>query len=109
MSYKNLEIWRLAREVVIDIHKMTLKELPKFEIFEESSQIRKSTKSIKSTIVEGDGRRRYKQEFIRFLNYAIASNDETIDHLETLFETGSLVDKEFITQYMINWKFWGRN
>jgi four helix bundle protein len=94
MSYKNLEIWRLAREAVIDIHKMTLKELPKFEIFEESSQIRKSSKSIKSTIVEGYGRRRYKQEFIRFLNYAIASNDETIDHLETLFETGSLVDKE---------------
>ena len=109
MSYKNLEIWRLAREVVIEIHKMTLKNLPKFEMFEESSQIRKSSKSIKSTIVEGYGRRRYKQEFIRFLNYAIASNDETIDHLETLFETGSLVDKEFITQYMINWKFWGRN
>jgi four helix bundle protein len=94
MSYKNLEIWRLAREVVIEIHKMTLKNLPKFEMFEESSQIRKSSKSIKSTIVEGYGRRRYKQEFIRFLNYAIASNDETIDHLETLFETGSLVDKE---------------
>jgi len=94
MSYKNLEIWRLAREVVIEIHKMTLKNLPKFEMFEESSQIRKSSKSIKSTIVEGYGRRRYKQEFIRFLNYAIASNDETIDHLETLFETGSLLDKE---------------
>ena len=45
MSYKNLEIWRLVREAVIDIHKMTLKELPKFEIFEESSQIRKSSKS----------------------------------------------------------------
>ncbi len=73
---------------------MTLKELPKFEIFEEGSQIRKSSKSIKSTIVKGYGRRRYKQEFIKFLNYAIASNDETIDHLETLFETGSLVDKE---------------
>ena len=94
MSYKNLEIWRLAREAGIDIHKMTLKELPKFEIFEECSQIRKSSKSIKSTIVEDYGRRRYKQEFIRFLNYAIASNGETIDHLETLFETGSLVDKE---------------
>jgi len=94
MSYKNLEIWRLAREAVIDIHKMTLKNLPKFEMFEEGSQIRKSSKSTKSTIVEGYGRRRYKQEFIRFLNYAIASNDETIDHLETLFETGSLVDKE---------------
>lgn len=94
MSYKNLEIWRLARGVVIDIHKMTLEKLPKFEIYEEGNQIRKSSKSVKSTIVEGYGRRRYKQEFIRFLNYAIASNDETIDHLETLFETGSLVDKK---------------
>ncbi|MGD8210411.1 MAG: four helix bundle protein, partial [Desulfobacterales bacterium] len=83
MSYRNLEIWQLARELVIDIHKMTLFKLPKFEMYEEGNQIRKSIKSVKSTIVEGYGRRRYKQEFIRFLVYAIASNDETIDHLET--------------------------
>jgi four helix bundle protein len=94
MSYKKLEIWQLARELVIDIHKMTLSELPKFEIYEEGSQIRKSSKSVKSTIVEGYGRRRYKQEFIRFLTYALASNDATIDHLETLFETESLKNKE---------------
>ena len=51
-------------------------------------------KTVKSTIVEGYGRRRYKQEFIKFLIYALSSNDETIDHLETLFETESLKDKE---------------
>lgn len=94
MNYKNLVIWQLARELVIDIHKMTLDKLPKFESFEEGSQIRRSIKSVKSSIVEGYGRRRYKQEFIRYLHFAIASNDETIDHLETLFETGSLTDKE---------------
>ena len=94
MSYKNLEVWQLVRELVIDIHKMTLTKLPKFEMFEEGGQIRRSVKSVKSTIVEGYGRRRYKHEFIRFLTYAIASNDETIDHLETLFETKSLTDKE---------------
>ena len=94
MSYKNLEIWRLSREVTIDIHKMTLHKLPKFEMYEEGSQIRRSSKSTRSSIVEGYGRRRYKQEFIRFLSYAIASNDETIDHLETLFETESLTDKD---------------
>jgi four helix bundle protein len=93
LSYKNLEIWQIARELVMDIHYMTLHELPKFEMFEEGAQIRKSSKSVKSTIVEGYGRRRYKQEFIRFLSYALGSNDETIDHLETLFETGSLTDK----------------
>jgi four helix bundle protein len=94
VSYKNLEIWQLSRELVVDIHKMTLSKLPKFEMFEEGSQIRRSAKSTKSTIVEGYGRRRYKKDFIRFLSYALASNDETIDHLETLFETGSLEDEE---------------
>ena len=94
MSYKKLEIWQIARKLVIDIHKMTLCKLPKFEMFEEGRQIRRSIKSVKSTIVEGYGRRRYKQEFIRFLIYAIASNDETTDHLETLFETESLTDQE---------------
>jgi four helix bundle protein len=73
---------------------MTLEKLPRFELYEEGGQIRKSSKSVKSTIVEGYGRRRYQQEYIRFLTYAIASNDETIDHLETLYETESLKDKE---------------
>jgi four helix bundle protein len=94
MSYKRLEVWQIARELVIDIHKMTLDKLPKYEMVEEGGQIRRSIKSVKSTIVEGYGRRRYKQEFIRFLVYAIASNDETTDHLETLFETESLTDQE---------------
>jgi len=93
MSYKKLEIWQLAREVVIEIHKMSLL-LPKFEMFEEGQQIRRSSKSVKATIVEGYGRRRYKNEFIKFLVYAHASNDETIDHLETLFETGSLTEEQ---------------
>jgi four helix bundle protein len=89
MSYKNLEIWKLAREIVIEVHELSLNDLPKFEMYEEGSQIRRSSKSVKSTIVEGYGRRNYKQEFIKFLIYAQASNDETIDHLETLFETNS--------------------
>jgi len=93
LSYKKLEIWQLAHKLVIDIHQMTLKKLPKFEMFEEGAQIRRSIKSVKSTIVEGYGRRRYKQDFIRFLTYAIGSNDETIDHLETLFDTKSLTDR----------------
>ena len=67
-------------------------QLPKLEMYEVGSQIRRSIKSVRANIVEGYGRRRYKQEFIRFLTYAHASCDETIDHLEMLFETGSLTD-----------------
>ncbi|HEV2840183.1 MAG TPA: four helix bundle protein [Chthoniobacterales bacterium] len=90
MSYRDLEIWKLAREAAVAVHGMTLKELPKFEMYEEGTQIRRSVKSIRSNVVEGYGRRRYKQEFIRFLVFAHASCDETINHLEGLFESGSL-------------------
>lgn len=90
MSYKKLSVWQIAREVSIDIHNMTLNNLPQFEMYEEGSQIRRSSKSVRSNIVEGYGRRRYKFDFIRFLTFSIASNDETIDHLETLYETKSL-------------------
>lgn len=92
MSYKKLVIWQEARQLVIDIHKMTLTKLPQFELYEEGSQIRRSVKSVKSNLVEGYGRRRYRQDFIRFLTYSIASCDETTDHLETLYETESLKD-----------------
>ncbi len=93
MSYKNLEIWQEARVISITIHEMTL-TLPRIEQFEEAQQIRRSSKSIRSNIVEGYGRRRYRPEYIRFLVIAQASNDETIDHLETLWETKSLTNEK---------------
>lgn len=77
MSYRNLEIWKLARQAPIEIHRMTLTKLPKFEMFEEGAQIRRSVKPIRSNFVEGYGRRRYKQEFIKHLVYAQGSCDET--------------------------------
>lgn len=94
MSYRKLDVWKQTRDLVVDIHKMTLEKLPKHELYEEGAQIRRSIKSVKSSIVEGYGRRTYKQDFIRFLYFALASNDETADHLETLFETGSLTDEK---------------
>ncbi len=92
MNYRNLEIWQLARELVISIHEMTLTKLPKFEMFEQGSQIRRAIKSVNSNIVEGYGRRRYKQDFVRFVDYALASCDEIADHLDTLIATRSLTD-----------------
>src|SRR4249919_2720773 len=92
VSYKKLQIWILAREIVIGVHEMTMK-LPKFEMYEEGSQIRKSSKTTKATIVEGYGRRRCRMDWIKFLVYALSSNDETMDHLENLWETKSLTDE----------------
>jgi hypothetical protein len=33
VSYRDLEIWQEARGLSIDIHRMTLEKLPKFEMF----------------------------------------------------------------------------
>ena len=78
-SYKDLEIYQLSFDLAV--HKLTLK-LPEYERYEEGHQIRKSSESITATIVEGYGRNKYKQDFIKFLTYSHASCDETIIHLK---------------------------
>jgi four helix bundle protein len=82
-SYKDLEIYRIAFALAVRVHIKSLK-LPKFELYEQGSQIRRSSKSIKDQIAEGFGRRRYKAEYIRFLIFAHASNDEACSQLEIL-------------------------
>jgi len=97
-SYRDLEIYKISHDLAISIHKMTLR-LPKYELHEEGSQIRRSSKGIASCIVEGYGRRRYKAEFIKFLIYAHASCDETIEHLRMIGEThGNLQETEDLVE-----------
>jgi len=78
---------------------MTLDELPKFEMYEEGRQIRRSSKSIVSNFVEGYGMKNYKGDLIRYLTYALASCDETKAHLEMLHETKSLSKERFVQFY----------
>nr|WP_315149771.1 four helix bundle protein [uncultured Flavobacterium sp.] len=59
-------------------------QLPNYELYELGSQLRRSSDSVATNIVEGYGRRRYKQDFIKFLTYSHASNLETLCHLEKL-------------------------
>jgi four helix bundle protein len=44
-------------------------------------------------IVEGYGRRRYKADYIKHLIFAQAECDETMTHLDFLFETDSFKDE----------------
>jgi len=80
-SYRELDIYVLAHELAVKIHAFSLK-LPKYEMFETGSQLRRASKSVSANIVEGYGRRRYKAEFIRFLVFSHASCDETHEWLE---------------------------
>jgi four helix bundle protein len=91
-GYKKLKVYVVSHDLAVRVHKMTVK-LPRFEMMEEGSQIRRSSKSVSSNIVEGYALRRYKQEYIHYLSRALASSLETVEHLDFLFETGSLKDE----------------
>jgi four helix bundle protein len=88
-SYRDLEIYTESKILAVAEHKMTL-TLPKFELYEEGSQLRRSSKAVTAAIVEGFGRRRWKPDYIKHLVYSITECDESILHLDFLFETGSL-------------------
>jgi four helix bundle protein len=101
-SYEDLDIYRMALKLAVEVHQVSLEELPRFEMFEEGSQIRRSSKSIGSNIVEGFGRKKNKGEYVQFLTYALASCDETKYHIEVLYRTDSLGEekhKYFAKQY----------
>lgn len=85
-SYKDLEIYRSSYDLAVEVHRFSF-TLPQYEMYEEGSQVRKSSKGITSCIAEGYGRKKYKAEFIKFLVYAHASCDETILHLSFLRDT----------------------
>ena len=82
-SFKDLDIYKSALELFLTIHPTSLK-LPKFEMYELGSQLRRSADGVISNIVEGYGRRRYKAEFVRFLIFSHAGCLETQNHLEKL-------------------------
>ncbi|MBU4561308.1 four helix bundle protein [bacterium] len=107
-SYKDLEAYKLAHKLAVEVHKITLSDLPKFEMYEEGNQVRRSSKSIPSNIVEGFGRKKYQQEYIKHLTYALASCDETKEHLELLFETESFKNKEKFDYFLKEYENLGR-
>lgn len=102
-SYEDLNVYQLAKQMAVEVHRATLEVLPKFEMYEQGSQIRRSSKSVVANLVEGYGRRQYQGDYIKFLTYALASCDETKAHLEILHETHSLPEDQF-QQFYSNYR-----
>jgi four helix bundle protein len=99
-NYNYLDVYKKAYILAVQVHKMSL-NLPGYELYEQGSQLRRSSKSIVANIVEGYGRRRYKGEFVKFLTYAQSSCDETIVHIKLISDTHDLKNKlmDFVKEY----------
>ena len=73
-DYKKYTVWQKSHQFVLDIYKVT-KLFPKEELFGLTSQMRRSSSSIPTNIVEGAGRKGDK-DFCRFLYIAFGSANE---------------------------------
>jgi four helix bundle protein len=80
IGFGDLEVYRLAHSLGVQLHEFSLR-LPKYELYESGSQLRRASKSVAANIVEGFGRRRYKADFVKFLVVALASCDESAEWL----------------------------
>lgn len=73
-NFKELSIWKRSMDLTCLIYKVT-QSLPNEERFNLTSQTNRSAVSIPSNIAEGSGRNT-DRDFIRFLDYAMASSYE---------------------------------
>lgn len=73
INYKNLEFFKKAHELTLEVYKIT-KEFPKEEKFGLSSQLQRASSSIGSNIAEGSVKS--VLDFRRFLNISLGSAKE---------------------------------
>lgn len=85
-SYRDLEVWKKAMDLVVICYKITRK-FPRSEIYGLTSQLQRAAVSIPSNIAEGH-QRQYRKEFLQHLSIAYASLAE----LETDIEIARRLD-----------------
>ncbi len=93
ISYKNLIVWQKAKELVVQIYRIT-KKFPKEELYVLTSQMKRAAISIASNIAEGN-QRRSKKERIRFFNISQGSLIELTCQNDLALELGFISDIDF--------------
>jgi len=81
-DFKNLNIWKEAHQLVLDIYKLS-GELPADEKYALTSQLKRAIVSIELNIAEGGGKKTNK-DFKSFLYQALGSTKEVENILLTL-------------------------
>lgn len=76
-SYQDLDVFQRAYHSALNLHKIS-QSFPDEERYALTSQIRRSSKSICANIAEGHGKSSFSpKEFLRYLNIALGSAEET--------------------------------
>ncbi len=96
-SFEDLTCWKKAREFKKKIYQL-VKNLPSYEQYKLSSQMRSAAVSITANIAEGYGRYNY-QEKIQFARYSRASLLESQDHLYSCLDAEYIDNERFKSLY----------
>lgn len=93
-GFEELEVWRKAKEVAVEVYNLT-KKFPKEDAYTLTSQIRRSSLSISSNIAEGTTYSSKKQ-FVHFIQIAHGSCAELRTQLIIANEVGNIDDATYL-------------
>jgi len=96
-KFESLHIWKKALDLSVEMDPY-VKEFPKHELFNLSSQIRRAADSVILNIAEGCTGQT-NPEFKRFLNYSIRSAIEVVSCLFIAKRKGYITDEIFLKYY----------
>jgi len=92
-SCKDLKVYQMAYKLSMDVFDIT-KKFPKEETYSLTDQIRRSSRSVAMNIREGFAKRKYEQVFIRHLNDALGSSEETRGWLDFSLDCKYMLENE---------------
>lgn len=93
-SFEKLIAWQKARELALEIYKIT-KLFPKDELFGITSQMRRCSVSVASNLAEGSGRNSMKDK-VRFTEIAYGSALELLNQLILSFDFEYIEEQKYI-------------
>ena len=102
-SYRDLDVYQRAYRLALKVHEIT-QSFPRSETYELGSQLRRAALSIPINIGEGYGRKKYTNDFKRFLIIALGSCDEVRIELDFAKDLGYVdedVHKELADEYTV--------
>ena len=91
---KDLEVYRRAYAVSLDVHRATL-EFPKIEQYALADQMRRSSKAICANLAEGFAKQTHSRpEFARFISMALGSCSEVETWISYAFDLGYITQAQ---------------
>jgi len=92
-SFEKLDVWQKAKDVTLDIYRIT-SSFPKSEKFGLVSQLRRASVSVSSNIAEGASRTTAKDQ-ARFYTIAYSSSVEILNQLIICSELGFVKKEDY--------------